>query len=556
MKITTFTTQKLGRQLLVSSLLINLLLLAPTVYMMEVYDRVVNSRSLATLLWLLGAVLLAYWLTEVLEWRRSVRLLELSERVDRHWRQRIFDAMFQARRELLPSGTPQAMHDFRTVRDFLSSHLAPAFLDLPMSLIFLLAVLLIHPSMALFAMLGGLVQFLLGLRTDRVISQSQVLSGRASSAATSYVAGALSAAEVVQSMGMLPVVRERWLAFQRQYLYLQARAAEQVGLTAVTSRMAQTAQGSLMLGLGCWLSLMGIISSTGALMIVASILGARMLAPMVQIIAQWRQLVDARESWSRLQALLVKIPERQPGLSLPRPSGHLQVESLTATAPGQSVPLLRNIHFQISAGECLAVVGPSASGKTTLARLLVGAWPSQAGHVRLDGADVHSWDKDELGAWLGYLPQTIELFDGTLAENIARFGPEDESMMAQAVALSGLQDLVESLPAGLQTPAGPAGAFLSGGQRQRVGLARAVYGLPSLVVLDEPNASLDEAGEQLLLDMLQRLRELGTTVVLVTHRVKPLQAADKILVLRDGAQQAFGARDEVLSALSAAGKAV
>jgi len=310
--------------------------------------------------------------------------------------------------------------------------------------------------------------------------------------------------------------------------------------------------GSLLLGLGAWLVLEDALAGGPGMMIVASVLGGRMLAPLVQMVSQWRAVVNVRDAWRRLDQLLTQLPERPPAMPLPAPRGLLNVENVIAGAPGSNAPILRGVAFALQPGEVLAVVGPSASGKTTLARLLVGLWPCISGKVRLDGADVFAWDKLELGPHLGYLPQGVELLEGTLAENIARFGEVDVDKVHEAARLVGLHEFILSLPQGYDSPVGRDGAILSGGQRQRVALARALYSDPVFVVLDEPNSSLDEAGDAALAHAISQLKARGTSFVVMTHRTSVLAVADKMLVLRDGVQQAFGPRDQVLAALNQA----
>ena len=356
---------------------------------------------------------------------------------------------------------------------------------------------------------------------------------------------------------MQKAVHARWIARQREFLGLQAQASMAAGGYQALSKLIQQLLGSALLGLSAWLLLRNQLNGGPAMMIVASIIGGRVLAPLVQMVQQWKSVVAVRDAWARLEVLMAALPAREPGMSLPPPRGVLTVEQLMAGAPAQpgqppGPPILKGVQFALQPGEALAVIGPSAAGKTTLARLLVGLWPAMQGKVRLDGADVYSWDKAELGPHLGYLPQGVELFEGTVAENIARFGAPDETRLREAVLAAGLQGLVDSLPQGLNTPVGRDGAVLSGGQRQRVALARALYGWPSLVVLDEPNASLDEAGDAALLAALAALKQRGATVVLMTHRQSVLAACDRILLLVEGQQQAFGPRDEVLAALQKA----
>jgi ATP-binding cassette subfamily C exporter for protease/lipase len=304
-----------------------------------------------------------------------------------------------------------------------------------------------------------------------------------------------------------------------------------------------------MMGLGCWLTIMGMLNGSGSLMIVASVLGGRMLSPLVQIIAQWKMIVSAKDSYARLETLLDSVPPKPIGMQLPAPTGQLVVENLFVAAPGKGPTILKGLSFVLNAGESLALIGPSASGKTTLTRALVGIWGAQSGKVRLDGADIFQWPKESLGPYLGYLPQTVELFDGTVAENIARFGEVDMDKVQAASRLLGMDELVQTLPERYDTRVGTAGAFLSGGQRQRLALARAVYGMPKLIVLDEPNSSLDEQGDALFIELLNALKAAGSTVVIVTHKSSPLAVIDKILFMNDGRMQLWGPRDEVLAKL-------
>jgi ATP-binding cassette subfamily C exporter for protease/lipase len=304
--------------------------------------------------------------------------------------------------------------------------------------------------------------------------------------------------------------------------------------------------------MGAWLMLRNELNGGSSMMIIGSILGGRVLAPLVQIVSQWQSVVNVRDAWSRLEKLLVTLPVRPPGMSLPAPHGSLTVEAVMAAAPGSQLPILKGVAFALQPGEVLAVVGPSASGKTTLARLLVGLWPAASGKVRLDGVDVFTWDKGELGPHIGYLPQGVELFDGTLAENIARFGEVDPAKVEAAARSVGLHDSIMALPKDYDSPVGREGAMLSGGQRQRVGLARAIYDNPVFVVLDEPNSSLDEYGDAALASAIAQLKSRGTTFVVMTHRTSVLAVADKMLLLHEGQNRAFGPRDEVLAAIAKA----
>jgi ATP-binding cassette subfamily C exporter for protease/lipase len=539
----------LVKQALWFSLAINLLMLAPTVFMMQVYDMVLNSQSIKTLMMLLLIVFVVYVFVEILEWVRLQMMTAISLKFDADLRNRVFDAMYEARRLQLPGGSPQAISDLRIVRDFVGSPMVTAFLDAPVSLIFLLLVLLIHPSMALFALVGAVCQFVLAVRAHRVTEPQVVQSGRAGMEAQAYVSSALNNAEVVEAMGMFGAIHDKWMEKQKKFLQMNAASSESSGLSAAVSKFGQAAQGSLMMGLGCWLTIVGLLQDSGSLMIVASVLGARMLAPLVQIIAQWKMVVSAKDSYARLDLLLESVPAKPQGMTLPPPVGQVVVENLFLAAPGKGSTILKGLSFVLSPGETLALIGPSASGKSSLTRALVGIWGAQSGKVRLDGADVFQWSKENLGPYLGYLPQTVELFDGTLAENIARFGLVDMDKVVAASRLLGLDEFVQTLPDKYETRVGAAGAFLSGGQRQRLALARAVYGMPKLIVLDEPNSSLDERGDLLFIELLKELKAAGSTVVIVTHKASPLAVVDKILFLNDGRMQIWGPRDEVLAKL-------
>lgn len=534
------------------SLVTSLLALSSTVYMLEVYDRVVGSRSLNTLLMLTLVALVAYLVLEVLEWVRAEVMSAAGKQFEAGLSVRIFNAVFSAdfRRE---AGAPQqAMNDLRTLRDLIAAPVLMAALDAPVSLLLLVVIFMISPVLGWCAIFGGLLQVLIAFLTERYSQPPLVLANKAGIAAQSYANGVLRNAQVIEAMGMLPAIRERWMQRQREFLGLQASASDAAGGLMAASKMIQLTQFSALLGLGCWLYLQGKLAGGSGMMIVAAILGGKVLQPLIQVVASWKLVINGRDAFQRLNHLLLQIPEREAGMALPAARGDLSVEGVVATAPGNTVPIVRNVSFSLPAGEVMAIVGPSAAGKTTLARLLVGVWPTISGKVRLDGADIYHWNKSELGPQLGYLPQTVELFDGSLAENIARFSAVDRKKVEESIQLVGLNDWVASLPQGIDTPLGDNGDFLSGGIRQRVGLARAVYGTPSYVVLDEPNSNLDQAGELALLETLQQLKANGVTVVVITHRRGLLAVVDRLLVLNEGSVQAFGPRDEVLAAIAQA----
>ncbi|MCX7673682.1 MAG: type I secretion system permease/ATPase [Thiobacillaceae bacterium] len=529
--------------------LISVLSLAPTLYMFEVYGRVINSLNVNTLLMLSLALLILLGLMEVLDWVRG-RLLQtggllLEEGVG----DRVFDAVLAANL-IRPSGSTQAFSDVRTVREFLSSPAFAAILDAPTATLFLILLFLIHPLLGGFALVLAAIQVYIAYATERTTNPPLAEANRMAIAAQTYAGNSLRQAQAIEAMGMMPHILQRWMGLQRRFLAKQAEASDHAGGKGAVSKALQQTLSSGLLGLSAWLLLQNDLPGGGAMLIVASILGGKTLSPLVQVIAGWKQVVGARLAWQRLNDLLLQAPVSTAGMSLPPPQGHLSVEGVIAAAPGSQAAILRGVSFHLPAGRCLMVVGPSAAGKTTLARVLTGVWPTLAGKVRLDGVDVHGWDKTELGPHVGYLPQDIELFAGTVAENVARFGEVDMALVEQATRLVGLHETILALPHGYDTPIGEEGAILSGGQRQRLALARAIYGMPRFLVLDEPNSNLDEAGDAALLATLSQLKAAGSTIVVVSHRTSILPVVDAMLVLREGQIAALGPRDEVLAALA------
>ena len=531
------------------STLISLLALMPTVYMLEVYDRVVNSRSGMTLLMLTVLIVLAYAVMELLEKIRGALMRAAGVQVDEALSKRIYDAMFLGFLKRQVGGSTQVLNDLKLVREFLANPALMAIFEAPVALVALALIFAISPVLGWASVLGAIAQIGVAFMNERATRKPLNEANRSAVGAQQFAEASLRNAHVMESMGMLDAVHGRWQKRQQEFVAYQATASEGAGLWTAMSKAVQQVMSSLLLGLGAWLMLHNMLNGGASMMIIGSVLGGRVLAPLSQLVAQWNSVVTVRAAWSRLENLLANVPVKPDSMPLPAPKGMLTVEGLMAGAPGQQVPIVRGVQFALSPGEVLAVVGPSASGKTTLARLLVGLWPAMSGKVRLDGADVYTWDKTELGPYLGYLPQGVELLDGTLAENIARFGEVDMAQVEAAARLVGVHELIMSLPEGYNSPVGRDGAMLSGGQRQRVGLARALYGKPVFVVLDEPNSSLDEAGDAALANAIATLKQLGTTFVVMTHRTSVLGVADKMLIMREGAQQAFGPRDEVLAAL-------
>jgi len=532
----------------VFSFFINLILLIPAIYMLQIYDRVLMSRN-ETTLWVITAIVLGFYvLMGILEAARSLVLVRVSTKLDMDLNSRVFTAAFEHRLKLGRGNPGQALSDLTNVRQFLTGNGLFAFFDAPWTPIFIVVIAFLHPLLGLLSLVGAILLFSLAWLTEAVTRKPLAEANTHAAASSQFANNNLRNAEVIEAMGMLDNLITRWFGRQKNMLALQAQASERAGRITAVTKATTTALQSLILGVGGWLAIDGTI--TPGAMIAASILMGRALAPVQLAISTWKQLIGARAAYHRLDQMLTDFPARKPGMRLPSPKGQVSVEQLVAAAPGSQAPILKGINFTLQPGEIVGIIGPSASGKSTLARLLVGVWPALSGKVRLDGADVYSWNKAELGPHIGYLPQDIELFDGTIAENIARFGEIDSENVVEAARQAGVHEMILRFPKGYDTPIGDGGSVLSGGQRQRIGLARALYGNPVLIVLDEPNSNLDDTGEAALVQTVRGLKQAGRTVVLITHRTSILSAVDKLLLLVDGAVQLFGPRDEVLAALA------
>lgn len=532
------------------TLITGLLSLAPVVYMMEVYGRVINSRSVDTLIMLTVLVLAVYLLLELFEHVRH-KLLEVAGRnLEQRLQQRVFDLAVDAQLMKMPQLGSGALDQLKRLKEFMSSPAALAFFDAPLSLIFLVLVFLIHPYLGFLSLIGAVLQMLLSYTAERRTQTPFEESQKAAAQSHQFAGSVFRSAAIVRALGMEHAVHRKWLDKQNEFLEHQATASDHAGFNAAFSKFIMTMQGSMILGLSAWLSLKGFMSGNGAMMIVASILGARILQPLMVLTGQWRLLSGALDAYKQLGQSLAAVPPQRIPMSLPAPKGELSVEQLTAGFVSTNTMVIRGVQFAIKPGELLMVIGPSASGKSTLCKLLVGVMPPMAGKVRLDGSDVHAWNKDELGPHIGYLPQEIELLDGTVQDNICRFGDVDPERFAKAVEMAGLSEVVANLPDQDKHLINDDQVGLSGGERQRLGLARAYYGMPRLLVLDEPNASLDEQSEVRLLHALRQFKADGAAVVVVSHQTRLLEVADKILVLKDGQQLAFGPRDEIMARLS------
>ncbi|MDD2133652.1 type I secretion system permease/ATPase [Pseudomonas kurunegalensis] len=526
---------------------INVMMLTPAIYMLQVYDRALVSRNVTTLGMLTLLVVGLFLLMSALEMTRTRVLIRVGNCLDMDLNRRIFSAAFERNLNRAGGNPAQALQDLAQVRQFLTGNGLFAFFDAPWTPIYLVVCYLIHPWLGLVTMIGSLILVGLAYLTEKATQKPLAEANQAAMSSASYANNNLRNAEVIEAMGMLPSIGKRWYQGHLRILQMQTLASDRAALISSTGRFVRITLQSLILGTGALLAIEGKI--TPGMMIACSILTGRALGPVEQVIASWKQLLGCRLAWGRLNDLLQDYPQRPPSMSLQRPMGMLAVENVIAGAPGTTTSIVRGVSFSLVPGESLGIIGPSASGKSTLARLLVGVWPAQAGKVRLDGADIFTWNKAELGPWLGYLPQDVELFEGTIAENIARFAEVDSDAVIRAARSSGVHDMILHFPQGYDTRLAADGTPLSGGQKQRIALARALYGEPNLVVLDEPNANLDDVGEKALVDALAELKARGATVILISHRPNVLCAVDKILMLRDGAVHMLGSRDEVFAAL-------
>jgi len=494
------------------SLFINALMLVPTFYMLQVYGRVITSGSLTTLTMLTLIMTLLVITLGSLEWVRSRILVRVSTRLDVLLSRQVYKASFK--RALHSGGmdaSAQPLNDLTGLRQFLSGSGLFAFFDAPWLPIYIAVMFLFHPWLGWVAVGSAILLLVLAIINEKLTAPALAQANKEHIAATLHTTKNLRNAEVIESMGMLETLMDRWGSRQRSVLLLQSLASDKGAVISTISRTFRLLVQSLVLGLGAYLA---VDHQVGPGMVFAgAVLLGRALAPLDLIIGSWKGFISARSQYHRLNGILDQLqaqPERMP---LPAPQGHIQVENLVVTAPGSMTPIIKNISFSVPAGCVVGIIGPSAAGKSTLVRALMGVWPPLHGVVRLDGADISTWNKHDLGPHIGYLPQDIELFEGTVGENIARFTEVDSEKVIQAAKTAGVHEMILLLPDGYDTVIGSEGLMLSGGQRQRIGLARALYGSPRLIVLDEPNSNLDDVGDRALAAAIHQLKQSGATVL-------------------------------------------
>ncbi len=528
------------------SMVANVLMLVPTLYMLQVFDRVLVSQSELTLIVISLITLFLFAVMAFSEWMRSRLLVSTGVRLDEQLSTQVFNASFEAHLSQSGGNPTRAFGDLIQIRQFLTGNGIFAFFDAPWAPIYMAVLFFLHPWLGVLGIFFAMVQAALAWFGHRHTLAPSEAAVKAGADASSFLQGKLRNAEVIESMGMVPNLQARWAARHQTHLARSGEAQQLTHRITAWSKFIRYSQQSLALGAGALLTIDGQITLGG--MIAASVLMTRALAPIDMMVGSWRQFIGMRFAFARLEKMLHEYPPRDPSFKRVAPSGEVTLQQVFASAPGRADPILKNINLNVPAGTVTAVLGPSGSGKSTLARVLMGIWPDVSGNVLIDGLPIAGWNRIELGPYLGYLPQDIELFEGTIAENIARFSEVDAAQVIAAAQSAGLHEMILRFPKGYDTPIGEAGNLLSGGQRQRIGLARAVYGDPRLIVLDEPNANLDEAGEAALFRTISQLKAKGRTVFLISHRHTAVAVADRILVVRDGQIVEDGPRDAVIAA--------
>ena len=528
------------------SFCINLLMLTVPIYMLQIYDRVLTSRSVDSLIMLSVLAVGLLILNGSLEFVRARVLVRVGARLDNVLNEKVFSAILRHRLqgEDLRS---QPIRDLDSIRSFLTGPALLAFFDAPWTPFFLALIFIFHPLLGFVATGGAILLFCLALLNELTTRKPLGQASHETMRASGFAESTLRNAEAIEAMGMGPALQKRWLQRHLSGLALQAKASDRAGLVTAVVKVCRPMLQIAMLATGAYLAIQQII--TPGVMIAASIILGRALAPVEVAVNGWRGFVGVRGAHRRLRETLADLEEERQPMKLPAPRGTLAVEISSAGPPGVAKPVLRKVAFGLALGEALGVIGPSAAGKSTLARLLVGVWRARSGCVRLDGADIADWEAAELGPYIGYLPQDVELFEGSVAENIARFSDGDPALVVAAAKRAGVHETILRLPEGYDTLIGDGLGVLSGGQRQRIGLARALFGDPALIVLDEPNSNLDADGEAALRSAILELKQLGKTIVIISHRPNVLGVVDKVLLLREGRVEEFGPAAEVLGRL-------
>lgn len=529
------------------SFFINILAFVGPLYMLQVYDRVLASRNYMTLLFLtlIAGFLLAVYAS--LEKIRSAVLVRAGLLFDSKTRSELFESVLYGSLQQPGLAHYTVLRELDIIREFMTGSGLISFCDAPWVPIFVAACFIMHPWYGWIALSGAILIFAFAVANELLTREHLKSASKNSNLAGNFAASTFRNVEVLHAMGMWRPLRDRWLHRQNEVLSLQAVASDRAGFLLTATKFLRAFLQVAILGAGAYLSI--VRESTPGAMIAASIIMGRALAPVEIIVSQWKVFLAARSAYDRITELLAILPAMPKRMKLPNPVGQLAVQNVVVAPPGTQRPVLAGVSFALPTGSALGIIGPSAAGKSSLARAIVGVWPVLSGDIRIDGAALSHWDNEQLGRHIGYLPQDVELFSGTVAENIARFQTIDEGMVIAAAQMAGVHPMIQLMPEGYNTQIGDGGQSLSGGQRQRIGLARALYGMPALVILDEPNASLDSDGEAALLNTLRSLKAEDRTVILITHKTNILAMMDNILVLNQGKMRGFGERDEIFAKL-------
>lgn len=529
---------------LIFSAAINILLFVGPLYMLQVYDRVLQSRNETTLVLLTIIAVVMLVMHALLEFLRSRVLVRTGYQLDEALSGPLFHRVVKLSLANPTVGSQAALSDVGRLRDFLTGNGLTALCDVPWVPLFLFVCFMFHPLIGTVALVGATLVFGLALLTELATKKSLDSAQNANQAAQQFASTTLQNAEVIRALGMEQPLRNRWLSKHGLMMSLQATASDRAGAIASISKFVRAALQIAILGVGAYLALEGEI--TAGLMIAASIMMGRALSPVDQLVANWKGFVGARQAYGRLKSVFAQVPADSDRTDLPRPVGQIDVDQLATFIPGTRTPVLQGVTFSIKPGEAVAIFGPSGAGKSSLVRTLVGVWPPAHGTVRFDGSEIGHWNAEKLGQHIGYLPQDVELFSGTIAENIGRFQNGDSAKVLAAANRAGVHEMIQQLPQGYETQIGVGGRQLSGGQRQRVGLARALFNFPAIVVLDEPNANLDSAGEAALMHVLANLKKEGTTVIFVSHKMNLVNLSDTTLILKDGRLQRIVPTREII----------
>lgn len=530
------------------SMFINILMLVPPLYMLQLYDRVLGSRSQDTLIMLTLIVVVLFITMGLLEVVRSRVLVRVGNKLDSMLSQRIFDSLFELERKAPGRSSSMPLNDLTQVRQFMTGNGLFAFFDAPWMPIYIIVLFIFHPAFGFFAIFAAIVLVGITIANEYSTKDKLAEANNLSRASTIYVDSNIRNAEVVNAMGMRNNISKVWADKYYGFLNAQNIASDSAGVWSNLSKSLRVMFQSLILGLGAYLAIN--MEVTPGMMIAASIIMGRALAPLDLIIGSWKGFSSARSSYERIEGLLNDFPKDKEYMQLPAPKGEITLENVVVIPPSGTVPSLKGISMKIEKGDVVGIIGPSAAGKSSLARVMLGLWPLSNGVARIDKADISQWDREDLGQYVGYLPQDIELFEGTVSQNIARFGEVEPEKVVEAATKAGVHEMILKLNEGYDTKIGPGGASLSGGQRQRIGLARALYNNPVFVVLDEPNSNLDDVGEAALVEAIKTLRAGGTTVVIITHRTNVLQATNKLALINNGVLELYGNTNDVLNAIA------